>query len=36
MEEVKKMSGSKFEPKLVDILINNIDEFAQFREQYPD
>jgi len=29
-------SGIKFEPKLIDILINSFDEFASIRKQFPD
>ena len=28
--------GKKFEPKLIDLLIENIDEFHAFRQQFPD
>jgi len=32
----KEQKGIKFEPELVDLLLNNIDEFSAIREQYPD
>ncbi|GAA0854490.1 DUF3369 domain-containing protein [Aliiglaciecola litoralis] len=31
-----QQKGKQFEPKLVDILLTRIDEFARFRELYPD
>lgn len=36
IEEMKKLSGIKFDPKLVDILLEHIDTIASFREQFPD
>ncbi len=28
--------GKKFEPKLIDLLMENLDEFNEFRQQFPD
>jgi response regulator RpfG family c-di-GMP phosphodiesterase len=36
MSEIQSLSGKKFDPKLVTLLIDNIDEFAEFRNQFPD
>ena len=33
---ISVQKGIKFEPKLVDLLIEHFDEFAAIREQYPD
>lgn len=33
---LKVQKGVKFEPKLVDLLLDNYDEFTAIREQYPD
>ena len=35
-QEIRKLSGKKFDPTLVDILLNNLDEFAAFRKLHPD
>lgn len=35
-QEIRKLSGSKFDPKLVDILLRDLDEFAAFRRLHPD
>ena len=35
-QEIRKLSGSKFDPALVDILLENLDEFAAFRRVHPD
>lgn len=35
-ELIKSESGKQFEPKLVDILLNNINEFTAIRKRYPD
>ncbi|MCP5014668.1 MAG: DUF3369 domain-containing protein [Ketobacter sp.] len=35
-KEIRALSGIKFDPKLVDILLDNINEFSVFREDYPD
>lgn len=35
-KEIKALAGIKFDPELVSILLNNLDEFASIREQYPD
>lgn len=36
LDEVKGQSGKHFDPTLVDILVENIDEFIAVREAYPD
>jgi len=36
VEEVKKLSGKKFDPTLVNILLANLSEFSAIREMYPD
>ncbi|RLU02616.1 MAG: DUF3369 domain-containing protein [Ketobacter sp.] len=35
-QEIRKLSGSKFDPTLVDILLRDLDEFAAFRRLHPD
>lgn len=35
-QEIHALAGVKFDPRLVDILLDNIDEFTRFREHYPD
>ncbi|RLT94781.1 DUF3369 domain-containing protein [Ketobacter sp.] len=34
--EIRRLSGTKFDPELVDILLDNLEEFAAFRTRYPD
>jgi len=40
IDEIKDLliteKGKKFEPQLVDLLMENLDEFCDIREQYPD
>lgn len=36
VSEIRKMSGIKFEPKLVELLLENLDEMLNFRKEYPD
>lgn len=36
INEIRSLSGKKFDPKLVEIFLNDIDEFASFRDQFPD
>lgn len=36
LELIKGESGKHFEPKLVDLLLENIDEINKIREQFPD
>ncbi len=40
MEDVLKLlkeeKGKQFDPKLVDLLLENLDEFIEVRDQYPD
>jgi response regulator RpfG family c-di-GMP phosphodiesterase len=36
VEHLKQSSGSHFEPKLVEILLDNIDAFCKVREDFPD
>lgn len=33
---IKQQSGQQFEPKLVDIFINNLELFLEIKERYPD
>lgn len=33
---IKEQKGKQFEPRLVDILLENIEQFAQIRDKYPD
>jgi len=33
---IRELSGVKFDPLLVDLLLDNVEEFAAFREQCPD
>lgn len=36
LDYLKKESGNKFDPKLVDVVFEHIDELARVRETYPD
>lgn len=36
LEAIEKEKGKHFDPKLVDILLNNIEIFSAIREAYPD
>ena len=36
MVYVKEESGRKFDPVLVELLLENVDEFIRIRERYPD
>jgi response regulator RpfG family c-di-GMP phosphodiesterase len=36
IEYIKSQSGKQFEPKLVDLFIENLDEIKSIRENYPD
>ena len=35
-KEMRALSGVKFDPDLVEIMLQNIEEFVAFREHYPD
>lgn len=35
-DEIKAQSGKHFEPKLVDLMLENWDEFIEVRDRYPD
>jgi response regulator RpfG family c-di-GMP phosphodiesterase len=36
LDTLKQEKGKKFEPKLVDLLLNNLDQFIEIRDRYPD
>jgi response regulator RpfG family c-di-GMP phosphodiesterase len=36
MEEIKKCSGSKFDPELVDIFFEILPVLKQVQQKYPD
>ncbi len=36
LEIIKKDSGTHFDPKLVDLFVNNLDEFLKIKEEYKD
>jgi response regulator RpfG family c-di-GMP phosphodiesterase len=33
---IAEENGKKFDPQLVDIMIQNFDEFCQFKRDFPD
>jgi response regulator RpfG family c-di-GMP phosphodiesterase len=36
IEELKKERGQQFEPKLVDLFLDSLDEYEKIRKKYPD